>query len=380
MARRVAMERNRTALQAVLSGLAGGFQGLAQRQARDEETRRYEDQRLREGKRDAAAAERQTVMDALALAEQGYIEQGERARIVDAAKPAVVRVLGSVASAMAGAPTGFDPADTETVAAAAPAFGTPVSSLALGGKTYERTETPTQAALRKANAEAARVRQTRQETLAERSAQANAEVAQKRTTLAGAFPKLTAAQVDAVAQGLAKPEDFPAYAPVRAERSLTPFQSESLARDDADRDAQGMVFLSAHRQDPEVMNALSTLFGNNPAMAKRPGLAAYQIMQQMGAAGKLAATEAQVDQRTAAAEAARARAGAIGAPTGLQARLDAMRGRPGATPAGAGVPAAAPSPSGTLEQQFPDRAAQIQQARAAGYSEADILAYLRGGR
>lgn len=132
------------ALQAVLAGIGGGLEGRAAQRTREDELRRLDEERLYQRGRDAAASERQALLDSVALAEKGYVEQGERQETVKRASPALEAALRNAGGAMTGqAPTAA--VDSAALRAAAGQFGdTPASRVTVGGKTLERMQTPNQ--------------------------------------------------------------------------------------------------------------------------------------------------------------------------------------------------------------------------------------------
>lgn len=48
----------------------------------------------------------------------------------------------------------------------------------------------------------------------------------------------------------------------------------------ADRETAGLSYLEEVRSDPQAARALQTLFANRPDLARRPGLAAYELQQR----------------------------------------------------------------------------------------------------
>lgn len=53
-----------------------------------------------------------------------------------------------------------------------------------------------------------------------------------------------------------------------------------LAAEERDNEAQGLAYLSELRADPNAAKALGAIFAARPDLARRPGLAAYQILKR----------------------------------------------------------------------------------------------------
>ena len=138
--------RGRNILQSVLAGLSGGLEGQAAQRSREDELRRLEEQTLYQRQRDSAASERQAMLDAVALAEKGYVEQGERAETVKRAAPALQAALSNAGSILTRSGAPMQDSNTAALRAAAGQFGAPVSSVKVGGKTMELAQTPLQRA------------------------------------------------------------------------------------------------------------------------------------------------------------------------------------------------------------------------------------------
>jgi hypothetical protein len=117
----------------VLGGAVGGLEGLAQQRAAEDEKKRMAD-----------AANRQAMLDALALGDRGFTESGVRQERTKAATPAIGAMLNTAMSMGRGAaPSGVLP-DLSAVEQAAGMYGKPVQSFQVGGKTYEKTLTKPQ--------------------------------------------------------------------------------------------------------------------------------------------------------------------------------------------------------------------------------------------
>jgi len=225
--------RRMGALQAVLAGIGGGLEGQAAQRTREEEQRRYEQEQLYQRQRDSAASERQALLDAVALAEKGYVERGDRQETVKRASPALENALVNAGGAMTGqAPT--RPMDSAALRAAAGQFGPAVSSVELGGKTFERTQTPMQERQMVAAQNDARERAQRMEAATEaarlRSEELNANV---QTIKAGLGGKVNDAQAMMIARGMAKKEDFitPDMSPVDKAKFALQWAQLGLDRD-----------------------------------------------------------------------------------------------------------------------------------------------------
>lgn len=194
--------RGRNALQAILAGISGGLEGQASQRAFEDERRRLEQDRLDRLAREAAASERQALMDQVALTEKGYVEQGARADTVKRATPALQDALTNVTSAMRGqAPT--RQVDMGAIMNAAGQYGAPVSSVEVGGKTLELAQTPIQRAAMLAEQErgAARDEAQREREAASRQKQSDTnEMARRIKSALG--DKVTDAQALAMASGV----------------------------------------------------------------------------------------------------------------------------------------------------------------------------------
>lgn len=217
--------RRMTGLQAALAMIGGGLEGQAAQRAREEEQRRFDEDRLYQRQRDAAASERQALMDAVALAEKGYVEQGERAEMQKRATPALTSALQNAGAAMMGqAPTAVPSAQNQAaLRAAAGQFGPAASTVQLGGKTFERAQTPGQERrmVAEQELEAQRGETMRANELARRQKQG--DVQEQAGRIKAAFgDKITDAQALAIASGGAKISDF-------VPEELTPYQKAQLA-------------------------------------------------------------------------------------------------------------------------------------------------------
>lgn len=138
------MARMMNALQLALGSVGSGIQGYAQARAAREEQERKAQEFERQQKLDAAAADRQSMMDQIMLGKEGFTEAGARQERTKAATPAIGAMMSEALSMGRGAvPTGVLP-DMSTIEKAAGMYGKPVQSFEVGGKTYENTMTAAQ--------------------------------------------------------------------------------------------------------------------------------------------------------------------------------------------------------------------------------------------
>lgn len=115
----------------VLGGAVGGLEGLAQQRAAEDEKKRM-----------AEAANRQSMLDQIALVEKGFVERGTRQDRTKAATPALGAMLNTaMAMGRGAAPTGVLP-DLSAVEKTAGMYGSaPAQSFTVGGKTYDQMQT-----------------------------------------------------------------------------------------------------------------------------------------------------------------------------------------------------------------------------------------------
>ena len=153
-----------TALRAALGAVAGGLEGAQQAEAL-----------RRKQKLEEEAATRQSAMDQIALADKGFVERGAREGLVRQATPVIGNALRTATAAMSGNLADARPVDFSALGKAAGMYGdTPAASVALGGKTFERMQTPMQASLMAAEQEATQARGLRQEVAKEEAQKASA--------------------------------------------------------------------------------------------------------------------------------------------------------------------------------------------------------------
>lgn len=126
-----------TALRAALGAVTGVAEGLQQR-----------DVVAAEKKRMADAATRQAMLDEIALADKNFVEKGVREGLVRQATPAIGNAIRTAQAAMSGNITDAQPVDFSSLGKAAGMYGdTPAASVTLGGKTFQRMQTPIQSSL-----------------------------------------------------------------------------------------------------------------------------------------------------------------------------------------------------------------------------------------
>lgn len=158
-----------TALRAALGAVTGVAEGLQQR-----------DVVAAEKKRMADAASRQAMLDEIALADKNFVEKGVREGLVRQATPAIGSAIRTAQAAMSGNITDAQPVDFSSLGKAAGMYGdTPAASVTLGGKTFQRMQTPIQASLMAAEQEATQARGLRQEVAKESAARAAADARAK---------------------------------------------------------------------------------------------------------------------------------------------------------------------------------------------------------
>jgi len=130
------MARLMNALQLALGSVGSGIQGYGQARAAREEQER-------EQKRMAEAANRQSMLDQIALVEKGFVERGARQDRTKAAAPAIGAMVNTALSSVGvgGGPVGMLP-DLSAVEKTAGMYGTtPAQSFTVGGKTYDQMQT-----------------------------------------------------------------------------------------------------------------------------------------------------------------------------------------------------------------------------------------------
>lgn len=159
----------RTALRAALGGIAGGLEGLGAMR----EAQRVEQEQAR-------ALERQRAMDELAMLNQGFMRAEDAAGERQQTGAALGRALSSATAMMrpgglaAGAMPSLQTGDLRRVAEA-PGMEAPQQRVTLGGTTFQR-ESPTSAALRRAEQEFGRERMAKEQQAAEAAKAQEAEV------------------------------------------------------------------------------------------------------------------------------------------------------------------------------------------------------------
>lgn len=209
----MARGRGMTALRAALGGASGVFQGLGEMR----EARRLQDEQAR-------ALERQGAMDRLSLLNQGFMPadevMGERQKTGAALSRALSAATGMIAPGGAGMGAGLQAGDLRRVTEA-PGMEAPQQRVTLGGTTFQR-ESPTSAALRRAEQEFGRERMAKEQQAAEaaKAQEANVTAAMRaynltreqaqeyvrtgKSPLVDAQRPMTAAEKDAAARGWAE--------------------------------------------------------------------------------------------------------------------------------------------------------------------------------
>lgn len=221
----------RNAIQAVLAGLSGGLEGRAMQRTREDELRRLDEERLYQRQRDSAASERQALQDAVALAEKGYVEQGERAEMQKRATPALQSAMFNAVSSLKGGPM-VAPVNPQALQAAAGQFGPAASTVNVGGKTLERAQTPMQERTMLAAQERDADRFAGEQAQEKATRLKQSDVQEQARRVKNAFgAKLTDEQALAVASGAAKISDF-------VPEEMTEYQRQSLGIQRAGLDIQ----------------------------------------------------------------------------------------------------------------------------------------------
>lgn len=231
MARRSGMM---TALQAALAGFSGGIEGRMQQRAADEEKSRV-----------AAALARQQGQDAMAMEDRTMAMEDREQAKQDRLQSQRVAFL------KAGyVPDGLD------MPGATPR--TPVSSEMVGGQRFSMYETPQQMSRRVAIEEATlKARMKPKDELTEWERQQVKDKAADR------------ASRERIASGRASKGASGAAGGMKPQTAT-----------DATKEGQGLKFLKDNASNQEVMLVLQKAFEENPALADRPGLIGYGLMQQ----------------------------------------------------------------------------------------------------
>jgi hypothetical protein len=255
----------------------------------------------RQAKMDMASADRQSMMDQIALGDKGFVERGVREERAKAAAPAIGSMVSTALSSfgIGGGPTGVLP-DMSTVQKAAGTYGnTPAQSFNVGGKTYEQMQTKQERdAMDTAREEEARGRQLQQAervkaTEAQRVAEAkNAEMSAMKTAWQAAG--LSPAKADVAARTGAKYGDV--YMSDKDLQSLGISRAQlKLAQDRFGFD-QGKAAGESPRG--EMMNGLQAMGKARAATALNLLETNTKIMKQFEddlSAGKLQMTGVQVE-------------------------------------------------------------------------------------
>lgn len=272
-----------TALRAALGAVTGVAEGLRNR---EESAYKKEQDRL--------AKERQDRLDAQTLAMQlaGLQAQGwQGAEEIAGPQREARQAIGDIASSAMFAASGGVPRQAPSkvgVDALSRGYAAPGRSVTMGGRQMFLRETDDEARERIAQTELQRQKAERD---TERARSANlVSAARTGGRKSAAADELLATDPRAYASLF--PEQRPAD-PLDAMR-IADYKAEQ-----AQREAEGMAFLSDNANNQAVIRAYGAAFGRNPNMT--PGQIGYALMQQVG---KAASTE----QKAAAAGAANARA------------------------------------------------------------------------
>lgn len=227
---------------------------------------------------------------------------------------------------------------------------------------------------REAQAKADRARQADRDRVADEMARENLRLRQETLRLQRERDERNAARPQAPVRGtpeyeaaMRREEEIRATAP---QRGPTPAEAardaERRAREAAE-EAEGMAWLNANRNNPElgpsIAAALGVINAQNPALARSPGRAALMVRRALMADAQRERTEG-LTEATAATAAARA----AGAPPGV--RLV----RPGAGAASAPSSSTRPVPPLKPNTSRPDR---WEELRAAGFSADEATAIVR---
>lgn len=282
-----------------------GFGGNALRAALGAVTGVAEGMRLREERefereKEKAAAARQAMYDALALADRGALPTAQsRALGQRAAGETVKAFSGAINALQGGAATPFD---ESAIAQGAGRMGEPAAKFTVGGVEYAL---PDQEQRRRAlEAQSLATELAKREKISrideEGKIRTEQRGAQRLRDLVGRVQKSRDPRSEAALElAIESPTAYRAIFPEPERPSaLDALRADEAARERQAQEAQGMAFLDANRRNPAVTNAYASVFANNPKMS--PGMVGYSIMQQE-LAGALAA------QREASAGASAAR-------------------------------------------------------------------------
>ena len=126
---------------------------------------------------------------------------------------------------------------------------------------------------------------------------------------------------------------------------------------DLTKETEGLSFLEQYANDQNVVKRVGAAIADNPALADRPGLIGYGILQDYKKRGLY--NKGGEGSTKSKAELAREEL--------LRKAREARGGGGGTAPA-----------AKTLEQEFPNQSAQIAEARKSGYSDQQIRQFLSG--
>lgn len=205
--------------------------------------------------------------------------------------------------------------------------------------TYIRKVAEQQRQARDAQQAADRARQAERDRVADEMARENLRLREETLRLQRERDQRAASRPAAPVRGtpeyeaiLKREQEIRSSAPPRAATPTETSRDEERRAREAAEEAEGMAWLNANRNDPELGPSIAAALGvintQNPALARSPGRAALMVRRALAADAQRENTEA----RTSASQASAARAASgAGAPPGV--RLV----RPGAA-----APAAAP--------------------------------------
>lgn len=246
----MALSRGMTALRAALGAVGGGLEGYAQFQA-------MEQKREFEREKEKAAAARQAMLDAAAL--RGEERQAAAAGMIPATQY-----------------TGLSPFD---MPGATPRQ--PLLRQTIGGREMVLPEAPKMAEHRAGVAKTIGERKEKaQESTALRSALANVEIGGKRVgeEQAAALELLSPNErtiiLGAMRDAAARSQRQTAATTARGAPSVRQPSATDLTKE-----TEGLSFLQEYANDQDVINRVGAAIADNPALAERPGLIGYGILQ-----------------------------------------------------------------------------------------------------
>jgi hypothetical protein len=275
---------------------------------------RLREEREFEREKEKAAAARQAMYDALALADRGALPTAQSQALGQ-------RAVGEIAKSVSGAMGAFQsgaqtPFDAGAIARGAGRIGEPAAKFTVGGVEYalpdqeqrRRALAAQEAATRRGERETA---EREEENRRIREEQRAAQRLRDLSTAAKKGGRRSEAAIELAAANQAAyralfPEE-PRQDPMDALRVQEAMRERDL------QEAQGMAFLDANRRNPAVTNAYASVFARNPKMS--PGMVGYSIMQQELAGALAAQREASAGASVARTDATKAKTGGGRAPS-----------------------------------------------------------------